>query len=225
MKQISILRKSITQDTSGQAYILEMEINAAEEITPDLFLKQRVSNFDGTTTDNFIGVATPVDIEDYPAKAPGTESSIFRDNIISLVSPDPTLLQESLDTILYELELLVDQATVLDNLSADAVYTITAASVSTVPVPPITLVSIALTPLDSSLVRTYGRQFTLTGTFSDGTDRNVTRYAVWEVSDGTIANFDSLPGFITSYTDGTVTVSARYGGQTAETTLTVVAPP
>jgi len=57
-------------------------------------------------------------------------------------------------------------------------------------------------------------QFTATGTFSDGTTKDVTSTATWATSDSTIATVSAV-GLVTGVGDGTVSITATY--QTATT--------
>ncbi len=129
MKTITLLRKSLKKNQGLTSYRLDLEITLANGITKDLFVKQRIKKYDGTDEDTFVAVASPAHIEDIDARSPAKDSSYFRTNTCSIVSSDPVLLEEAFQNILGELQLLVDQADVLDALDVDGVYSISSTSI------------------------------------------------------------------------------------------------
>lgn len=60
---------------------------------------------------------------------------------------------------------------------------------------------------------------TLTATFQDGTQENVTSLATWSSSDESVA--DVLKGVITGYKQGTAVITAKYGTKTTTVQVTV----
>jgi trimeric autotransporter adhesin len=91
-------------------------------------------------------------------------------------------------------------------------------------VTPATLVSLAVTPVTPSIARGTGRQFTATGTYSDGSKQNVTTSVAWRSSDAAVASISNAPasqGFATSFAEGTAVITAATGSLSDSTTLTV----
>lgn len=87
-----------------------------------------------------------------------------------------------------------------------------------------TLRSLAIGPSGPAAPVGVTQQFNATATFSDGSQRDVTREAAWQSSDVTVAGIDNLlsPGLASTFKTGAATVSAAYGNVTpASTTLTV----
>jgi len=83
-----------------------------------------------------------------------------------------------------------------------------------------TLVSVAITPANSSVATGSTQQFAATGTFSDGTTQDVTINSHWSStvpSVATIANAPVLAGLATTFTPGTTTVGVNHSGITATT--------
>jgi hypothetical protein len=83
-----------------------------------------------------------------------------------------------------------------------------------------TLVSVAITPANSSVAAGSTQQFAATGTFSDGTTQDVTINSHWSStvpSVATIANAPVLAGLATTFTPGTTTVAVNHSGITATT--------
>lgn len=107
--------------------------------------------------------------------------------------------------------------------------TITASSggfASQVPVAvtPAALLSIAVTPASQSIALGLTGQVTATGTYTDGSTRNITTTVGWGTSDGNIASI-SVAGLITTSGQGTVGVTAALPGVTSGTAqITVTAP-
>ncbi len=100
--------------------------------------------------------------------------------------------------------------------NATAALTVTAATVS----------SIAVTPLTPSIAISGTQQFTATATYSNTTTANVTAASgvVWTSSDPTKATIVSTTGLATGVAAGTANITAAFGGQTSPAaTLTVTA--
>ncbi len=82
------------------------------------------------------------------------------------------------------------------------------------------LLSITVTPADSSIGLGTGQQFTATGNFSDSSTQNLTNTVVWSSSATNIATINST-GLATSVATGTTTINATSGSVTGSTPLTV----
>ncbi len=105
----------------------------------------------------------------------------------------------------------------LGSVSGNTTLTVTAATLS----------SIAVTPVNPSVVNGLTRQFVATGTYSNGTSENITSLVTW--SSGTIAvatmnaNFEATSGLATGISAGTSLITATLGSVSGNTTLTVTA--
>lgn len=93
------------------------------------------------------------------------------------------------------------------------------------PPAPAPLVSLSVTPVNSSIAPGTTVQFTATGTFADNTKRNVTASAIWDSSDtgiATISNSLGSQGLVTAATstNGSTIITAASGSITGSTTLT-----
>jgi trimeric autotransporter adhesin len=87
-----------------------------------------------------------------------------------------------------------------------------------------TLVSVAITPANSTVSNGSTQQFTATGTFSDSTTQDITLNVHWSSSHAsvaTIANAPSTAGLATTAGVGSTTIGANSGGITSSTSLTV----
>lgn len=85
-----------------------------------------------------------------------------------------------------------------------------------------TLVSVAITPVNSSVAVGATQQFTATGTFSDSTTQDVTINAHWSSTVPTVATIANAPvraGLATTFASGTTTIGVNRGGITATTNL------
>jgi len=85
------------------------------------------------------------------------------------------------------------------------------------------LVSIAVTPTNATLLTGTSQPFTATGTYSDGSTANITSQASWTSSLPSVATI-AIGGVVTAVSAGTTTISASLG-VTGSTTLTVQTPP
>ena len=89
------------------------------------------------------------------------------------------------------------------------------------------LISIVVTPLNSTLPVGKTQQFKATGTFTGGTTRDVTSSVTWTSSKtavATITNSGTPRGVATGLTAGTTTIKAAHGAINGTTVLTVSAP-
>lgn len=90
---------------------------------------------------------------------------------------------------------------------------------------PANLVSMAVTPANSSVAAGLTQQFTATGTYSDGSTQNLTAAATWTSSATAIATISSA-GLATGNTQGTSSITATSestsGSVSGATTLTVL---
>lgn len=93
------------------------------------------------------------------------------------------------------------------------------------PTPPPALNSIALTPTNPSVVAGTTLAFTATGTYADGTSKNITPAVTWNSSNTSSATINT-GGIATGVTGGTsTTITATSGTVTGTATLTVTVPP
>lgn len=93
---------------------------------------------------------------------------------------------------------------------------------TTVTVPALTLVSIAVTPATASIAVGTQQQFVATATYSDSSNAIITNSAAW--TSGTVANAMVLnTGLATGIAVGTSNITATAGGQSGSALLTVTA--
>ena len=89
---------------------------------------------------------------------------------------------------------------------------------------PPTLVSIAVTPANPSIVSGTTQQFTATGTYSDASTQNITASVTWSSSSiaaATISNVGGSKGLATGVAAGNTTITATLGLISGNTQLTV----
>jgi chitodextrinase len=86
----------------------------------------------------------------------------------------------------------------------------------------ITLRSIAVAPASPSINPSQTQQFTATGTYNDGSNRNITTSVTWASSSTTVATIGANTGVATGARSGTSQITATFGGIVSLTdTLTV----
>jgi uncharacterized protein YjdB len=83
-----------------------------------------------------------------------------------------------------------------------------------------TLVSIAVTPANSSMAVGTTKQFTATGTYSDASMQDITASVIWTSSTPAAATI-SARGLASSVASGTTTITASFGSISGSTGLTV----
>jgi hypothetical protein len=87
-----------------------------------------------------------------------------------------------------------------------------------------TLTSIVVSPANSTLAVGASLQYLATGTFSDGSQMDVTSYVTWLSSDAAVADVSNATagrGQAKAFAAGSTTISAVRGMVTGTTTLTV----
>ncbi len=85
---------------------------------------------------------------------------------------------------------------------------------------PPALVSIAVSPTNASIVAAGQQQFTATGTYSDGSQQNLTNSATWTSSATSVATINTT-GLATGIAQGSTTIRATSGQISGSATLTV----
>ena len=101
------------------------------------------------------------------------------------------------------------------SINGTAILTVTNAAAN--------LTSITLSPLASSMPVNTTQQFTATGSYSDGSSRDLTALVSWSSSAPSNATIDAT-GLVTSVAAGSTTITATLGSVTQSTTLTVTNP-
>ena len=102
----------------------------------------------------------------------------------------------------------------LSGVSGTAMLTVSASTA--------TLTSIAVTPNSASIAVGATQQFTATGTYSDGSTKNLSSTATWTSGTTTVATI-SASGLATAVASGSTTITASLNGVNGKATLTVSA--
>jgi uncharacterized protein YjdB len=83
-----------------------------------------------------------------------------------------------------------------------------------------TLTTLTVTPLTPSVVAGSTLQLTATGSYDDGSSKNISGTASWSTSDATIATVNTA-GLLTGVAQGTATITASSGAVSGTTTATI----
>jgi hypothetical protein len=86
------------------------------------------------------------------------------------------------------------------------------------------LTSITVSPSNAGILKSSTQQFTASGTYTDGTVRDVTTSVTWSTSDANLAvisNSAGTNGQATALNDGAVTITASIGNLSGSTTSTI----
>jgi hypothetical protein len=131
MKTITLVRRAIAlEPNEPQSSVVELEITAANDTVTELFVKQRrITSGLPSFEDVFVAVASPAQIEEFPANVPDT-TNFFRTDKITLVAENEALLDELVDTVVEELSVLLNNLTAQESLTNSVTYTITPSSVT-----------------------------------------------------------------------------------------------
>jgi hypothetical protein len=178
-KAIQISRQSTVWVPHLQSYKLVVEAINPQDMPQEVFIQQRLRNFaQDSFDDNFVGVCTPVQLEDLPVNAPDAGGSFYRVSKIELVGRLPEAIDKIFDSLIYEVQKLVDDLNSLDYLNEAKIYDITAGSTEVIPGP-------TPSPSTSNKVRISGSGYLETLVINEWRPAAVTVY---------VNNFDSLPG-------------------------------
>jgi 6-phosphogluconolactonase (cycloisomerase 2 family)/uncharacterized protein YjdB len=157
--------------------------------------------------------------------ATGTYSDNSTQNLTAAVTWAPTT--SSIATVSNAAG-SVGKATALNLGTVTVVATLGALTGSTMlTVTPAVLVSIAVTPANTSIAKGTTQQFTATGTYSDTSTQNLTTQVTWAPSTtstiATVSNAAGSQGLASALSPGTVTITAALGAISGTTGLTVTA--
>ena len=83
-----------------------------------------------------------------------------------------------------------------------------------------TLTTVTVTPATPSVVAGSTLQMTATGSYDDGSTKNITGTATWTTSDASVATVSSA-GLLTGVAAGTATITASSGAISGTTTATI----
>lgn len=124
-KNIQISRQGTVWLPHMQSYKLVVEAINPQNMPAEIFIKQRLRNFaQDAFDDSFVAVSTPAQLEDFPINAPNANSSFYRVSKIELVGRLPEVLDKTFDSLIYEVQKLVDDLNSLENLGEARIYDI-----------------------------------------------------------------------------------------------------
>ena len=129
MTSINFTRSNAASD-SNDVFRMDVTINSAEGITPNLFVKQRVLDLNGNPNDTFVTVANVVDIEDYGQGAPHTDETLFLTNTVSLLSNDLSTLDRIFTEMTSLLQKVCTQNDELADLTSSQTFIVNSAGIT-----------------------------------------------------------------------------------------------
>jgi len=125
-KTIQLIKRSSVEVPEIYSIKLAVEAVNAQDMSPKIFIKQRIRNFARDRFDDiFVAVCTPTQLEDFPEDAPREDSSYFRTDSIELVGRTAEMVQEVFNSLLYEVKKLVVDLNDMDKLDVAQNYLIT----------------------------------------------------------------------------------------------------
>jgi hypothetical protein len=128
---ITIAKASTVYIENLSSYRMTLQVTAASGIVSTVFVKERHYTIPGTTTDFFVAVATPTQLEDFPTYKPVETIGFFLDSQIDLVARTAEELDNILQEILQEVNKLCTDVDVLNNsLLPTAIYNISNGTVA-----------------------------------------------------------------------------------------------
>jgi hypothetical protein len=139
-RNITLIRRDADLTTvvssSAITYETELEITGAVDLPKELFIKQRKQavninsvQFVEEYTDEFRAICTAAQLEELPAYAPENKLGDFRDCKVAFRYTNPTFMQSILDSIIAEIQILIENLDALDTLRQTQVYNITSTSI------------------------------------------------------------------------------------------------
>ncbi len=125
MASITLNRKTAEYDPKLLSYKMIVEVTAAQDITPKIFVNQRLYNFFKTNfEDVVVAIATPTQIEDFGEDAPNEGDSYFRTSKVEVVCRTLEALEYWYAAVVGDLQRLVLDVDVLTELTDEADVTI-----------------------------------------------------------------------------------------------------
>jgi hypothetical protein len=116
MVKITINRTTTKWQPDLSSYSLRVDVASTENIVREVFVMQRLKSFvSDQFEDVFAAVATPAQLEDLPANAPGKDTSYFRKSSVELVVRTLEGMNAVFDSLVYELNKLCLDIDVLQN--------------------------------------------------------------------------------------------------------------
>ena len=89
------------------------------------------------------------------------------------------------------------------------------------PTKSVSLVSVEVTPANSSIASGTTHQFTATGIYDDNTKQDITRLVAWNSSSPSVVSLSSNTGLATSIVPGNSNITATLGSNVGTASLTV----
>jgi len=118
-----------TQDSQSQK--LRIWTTDAVDVTPAVFILQRVLNKRTNKTDNtFAAIATPAQLEDLQENTPGPGTTYYRASEITLVGRVPEDLAVIFQSIVYEVRSLLRDLQAQQALTPNGSFIVTPTSVT-----------------------------------------------------------------------------------------------
>jgi hypothetical protein len=139
-RSLTLIRRDADLTTvvssSAITHETELEITGAVDLPKELFVKQRRQTvninsvqFQEAYTDEFRAVCTAAQLEELPAYAPENKLGDFRDCKVAFRYTNPNFMQTILDSVIAEIQILIENLDALDTLQQSHVYNITATSI------------------------------------------------------------------------------------------------
>ena len=125
MKKVRLTRRlAKTSEPQALSYVLEVEVISTEDITKNIFVKQRVVRPDGSFNDSFAAVATPTQLEELNVGCPNADTNYFLDSKVTVYGTNESFLNYVYTTITEDVKLLIDNSEALDALLGADVWEI-----------------------------------------------------------------------------------------------------
>jgi len=118
------LTRQTSASTKPGAYLMCLTISNPNNISPYLFVKQRIVKPDGSIDGVFAAVASPTQLEDLGELAPNPEETYYLDSTVTLINNDPAYLDEIFQEILADLQLTLSQVNDLSIITGNEIYTV-----------------------------------------------------------------------------------------------------
>jgi len=132
MTKIYLTRKLNTLPNL-QSYRLTLEVTSSENVVKSIFVMQRDRDpKNNKIKDSFVALATPTQISDLDENSPEEGSIFYRTHTVDLVGRTLEYIESLFDSIVSEIQSLVDGVDILDIYTEDGLYEITANTIQLV---------------------------------------------------------------------------------------------
>jgi hypothetical protein len=129
--QLVILQSATIYNSTLNSYEMSLEVTSSQNISSNIFVKQRLRTSNNCINDVFAAIASPNQLESLGIGSPTADTSYFLDSQITLITNTAEYMGTILQDILSQLQKLTIDVQLLQTLVPATTYTITPSAITT----------------------------------------------------------------------------------------------